>query len=252
MVKHLCADCRVRDKALCNSLSDAELLQLNAISRHIALEKAATLMWAGEEAAVCGNVLSGILKMTAITADGSEQIVGLLYPGDFVGRPQPGEAPFSIAAVTDSQLCIFPRALFQSMLGDHVAMERLLLERTMAALDEARSRMLMLARGSAEEKLASFLVEMADRSVAAGGTDSSGAGGTDAAVVTLDLPLSRGQIANVLGLTIETVSRQMTQFRASGLIDLPGGRRVTILDRRGLMQRGTTLRASTTHSGAWL
>lgn len=252
MVKHVCADCRVRDTALCNSLSDTELLQLNAISRHVVLESAATLMWAGEDAAICGNVLSGILKMTAVTADGSEQIVGLLYPGDFVGRPHAGESPFSISAVTDSQLCIFPRALFRSMLGDHVAMERLLLDRTMAALDEARSRMLMLARGSAAEKLAGFLVEMADRSVAAGGTDCAGADRIDAPGTTLDLPLSRGQIANILGLTIETVSRQMTQFRASGLIDLPGGRRVTILDRRALLQCGGAQRVSRTHSGAWV
>ncbi len=241
MVKHVCADCRVRDTALCHSLSDSELVQLNAISRQISLEKGATLMWAGDESVVCGNVLSGILKMTAMTSDGSEQIVGLLHAEDFVGRPQAGETPFSISAVTDSQLCIFPRALFQTMLDDHIAMERLLLDRTMKALDAARSQMLMLARGTAEEKLASFLLEMADRSVYAA---DDPADCNETAVTTLDLPLSRGQIANVLGLTIETVSRQMTQFRLAGLIDLPGGRSVTIRDRKGLMQRALAARAN--------
>lgn len=227
MVTDVCADCSVRDKSLCSSLSDHELVRLNAISRHKYLERGATLMWAGDEGVVCGNILSGILKVTALSGDAREQIVGLLYTADFVGRPESGETPFSISALTDSQLCIYPHGPFQAMLDDHVAMERLLLRRTMAALDEARSRMLMLARGTASEKLASFLLEIADRS---GVVDPDGS-------VTIELPVSRGEIADILGLTIETVSRQMTHFRLAGLLALPGGRAVTIPDRRALRQR---------------
>lgn len=228
MSTDVCADCKVRDQALCSTLSNHELARLNAVSRHQSLAKGATLMWAGDESVVCGNVLSGVLKMTAATADGREQIVGLLYAPDFVGRPQGGELPFSVIALTDSELCIFPRAPFQSMLDDHLAMERLLLRRTMTALDEARSRMLLLARGTAEEKLAGFLLEMTHR------VEEAPAGHGP---ITIELPLSRGQIADVLGLTIETVSRQMTHLRTAGIVALPGGRIVTILDRAKLRQR---------------
>lgn len=220
----VCADCSVRDKSLCSSLTDLELIRLNVVSRRKVVPRGTTLMWAGDESIICGNLLSGVLKITAATADGREQIVGLLYGADFVGRPRAGELPFSITALTDAELCVFPRAPFESMLDDHLNMERLLLHRTMVALDDARSRMLVLARGTSEEKVAGFLLEMAGRLLADG-------------EATLELPLARGQIADVLGLTIETVSRQMTNLRAAGIIALPGGRLVTLLDRGMLMQR---------------
>lgn len=225
MATDICADCTVRDQALCSTLSDLELTRLNAVSRHQSVASGATLMWAGDESVVCGNVLSGVLKMTAATADGREQIVGLLYAPDFVGRPQGGELPFSITALTDTELCIFPRAPFQQMLDDHLKMERLLLRRTMSALDEARSRMLLLSRGTAEEKLAGFLLEMFDRAE------------TGPGAATIELPLSRGQIADVLGLTIETVSRQVTHLKNANIIALPGGRSITVLDRNALQRR---------------
>ena len=82
-----CADCQVRDQSLCGSLSDEELHSLNAIGRHRKLERGQTLLWAGDDALLCANLLSGVLKLSAATADGREQIVGLLYPADFVGRP---------------------------------------------------------------------------------------------------------------------------------------------------------------------
>ncbi len=230
MATDICADCTVRDQALCSTLSDSELARLNAVSRHQSVAKGATVMWAGDESVVCANVLSGVLKMTAATADGREQIVGLLYAPDFVGRPQVGELPFSVTALTDSELCVFPRAPFQRMLEDHLRMERLLHQRMMIALDDARSRMLLLARGTAEEKLAGFLLEMTDRALL---SDFARRG--DA--VTIDLPLSRGQIADVLGLTIETVSRQMTHLRTAGIVALPGGRAITVLDRAALERR---------------
>lgn len=110
-------------------------------------------------------------------------------------------------------------------------MERLLLQRTFAALEEARGRMLMLARSSAGEKVAALLLGMADR--AAG----SGCSASAAGPVTFDLPLSRGQIADVLGLSIETVSRQMTGLKDAGIVALPGVRAVTIRDRPALEVR---------------
>lgn len=231
MATDICAECKVRELALCSTLSDVELVRLNAISRHRHLAKGATLMWAGEESVVCANVLSGVLKMTAAAADGREQIVGLLFPPDFVGQPQGGTMAFSVTALAETELCIVPRGPFQTLLNEHLKMARLLLRRTLTTLDDARARMLLLARGTAEEKLAGFLLEMADRALV---------GAPDAArdhPVTLQLPLSRGQIADVLGLTVETVSRQMTHLRTAGIIALPGGRALTVLDHSALKHR---------------
>jgi CRP/FNR family transcriptional regulator len=219
----LCSTCNVRDTALCSILAEPDRAALNAISHHRHFEKGAVVMWAGDESLACGTLVSGLLELSASARDGRKQIFGLLYPSDFVGQPSAGLTPFSVTALTDCRLCLYPRAAFERLLDDHLAMERLLLRRTMAALDIARARMLLLSRGTAGEKLASFLLEMADR---------LGAANKDQIII--DLPLSRGQIADLLGLTVETVSRQMTHFRAAGHIDLPGGRGLIIRDRAAL------------------
>jgi len=218
-----CADCAVRDRALCGVLGDEELAALNALGRRRTLVRGETLVWAGGESVICANLLSGVLKLVAATADGREQIVGLFYPADFIGQPFADRSDFTVTALTEAELCIFPREPFERVLADHARMERLLLQRTMAALTDARARMLTLARRSATEKLAGFLLDMADR---AGGCRALPGG-----PVTFDLPLTRGQIADVLGMTIETVSRQLTRMKTAGAIALPGVRAVTLSDR---------------------
>lgn len=224
----ICADCAVRDRALCGSLDDRELKALNAIGQRRLVQRGQTVAWAGDEAVICGNLLSGVLKLVAATVDGREQIVGLLYPADFFGTPYAGQTDFTIVALTDAELCVFPRAAFERVLEDHQRMERLLLQRTFESLNEARGRMLVLARKSAGEKIAGFLLDMAARA-GDGGCRASRDG-----LVTFDLPLTRGQIADVLGMTIETVSRQLTRMKTTGVIRLPGGRAVTISDRDAL------------------
>jgi CRP/FNR family transcriptional regulator len=231
IVTDICADCAVRDQSLCGSLTDGELQSLNALGRRRAVVRGETIIWAGDDSIVCANLLSGVLKLSAATSDGREQIVGLLYPADFIGRPYTEEADFTVTALTEAELCVFPRKPFEGVLEDHARMERLLLQRTFAALAEARGRMLMLARSSAEEKVAGFLLGMADRA------GSSGCRASEAGPVTFDLPLTRGQVADVLGLTIETVSRQMTKLKTAGIIALPGVRAVTIRDRAALKAR---------------
>ena len=224
----ICADCAVRDRALCGSLSDEELQALNSLGRKRHVAAGETIVWAGDDSLICANLLSGVLRLDAAMADGREQVVGLLYPADFVGRVYADIVEFTITAITDAELCVFPRASFEAVLQDHVRMERLLLKRTLATLDESRRRMLTLSRASALEKVGGLLLDLAAR---AAGT---GCRATADGPITFDLPLSRGQIADILGLTIETVSRQMTALKAGGIISLPGGRGITIVDAAAL------------------
>ena len=222
LVPERCADCAVRDSALCASLADHELEALNAIARHKVIPRGQVFVWEGDASSICANIVSGVLKVTSATADGREQIVGLLFAGDFVGQPFRAETSLTVTALSEADLCIYPRQGFETVLDDHSKLERMLLQRTMAALDDARARMLSLGRKSAEERVSGFLLEMADR---CGGDGEAGG---------FDLPLTRGQMADVLGLTIETVSRQLTSLKGGGLIALSAGRGVTILDRAGL------------------
>jgi CRP/FNR family transcriptional regulator, anaerobic regulatory protein len=206
-------------------MTNAELTSLADIGRRRTVPKGQVIVWEGDRASICANLVSGVLKLTSGTEDGREQIVGLLYPGDFVGELFVDEAQVTVTALSDADLCFYARDRFEQVLDRHAALERLLLKRTMDSLKEARARLLVLGRRTAEEKVAGFLIEMSDR-LAENGKPAR----------AFDLPLARGEIADVLGLTIETVSRQFTRMKSDGLIALPHGRRVEVEDRERLAE----------------
>jgi len=215
-----CDSCAVRDQAICAALDSNELAALNVIGRRRTLEAGEPLIWEGDDSILVANVIDGILKLSTGTEDGREQIVGVVYPADFIGRPFGATTRHSVTALTDARVCVFARGDFDRFAGEHPALEHKLLQRTLAELDRTRSWMLLLARKNAEEKIATFLLDMADRLAAPGAPP----------LERFDLPFSRQQIGDVLGLTIETVSRQMTKLKRDGLIDLPTRRAVSILD----------------------
>ena len=153
----------------------------------------------------------------------------MVYPSDFIGRPFGGTITHGVTALTDARICVFSRRDFDTFAREHPKLEHKLLERTLAELDRTRRWMLLLGRKTAPEKLASFLLEMVERLVEPGCTTAF------APNHRLILPFSRQQIADVLGLTIETVSRQFTRLKESGVIDLSSRREVVIRDHAALL-----------------
>lgn len=230
VVMAACDTCVVRNRAICASLDSEEIKTLNTIGRRRTLEPGESLMWEGEDSVLVANVIEGVLKLSTGTEDGREQIVGVVYPSDFIGRPFGATSGHGVTALTESRVCVFSRRDFDAFAREHPALEHKLLQRTLAELDRTRRWMLLLGRKSAGERLASFLLEMSERLV-----DPGCAVAPDVPLRRFVLPFSRQQVADVLGLTIETVSRQFTRLKADGLIDLPSRREVEILDRDGLM-----------------
>jgi len=224
---NFCDACAIRNRAICADLDESEIGLLNGIGRRRQLEPGEQLMWEGDEAVLVANVIDGVLKLASHSADGGEQILGLAYPSDFLGRPFGETAPYGVEALTEAQICVFERKDFDRFARDHPRLEHKLLERTLTELDRTRRWMLLLGRMNAEQKVASFLLEMADRL-------GKGAAG---AQTSLTLPVSRQQIADVLGLTIETVSRRLTRLRSDGAIELPSRREIVLRDRTDLEQR---------------
>lgn len=224
-----CDTCLVRNRAICSSLDGEELKALNAIGRRRNLVPGESLMWEGEDSVLVANVIEGVLKLSTGTEDGREQIVGVVYPSDFIGRPFGSTSGHGVTALTDARVCVFSRKDFDSFAREHPSLEHKLLQRTLGELDRTRRWMLLLGRKSAGEKVASFLLEMSERLVQPGCVDAP-----DLPLRRFALPFSRQQVADVLGLTIETVSRQFTRLKADGVIDLPSRREVVILDRESL------------------
>ncbi|WP_130586349.1 Crp/Fnr family transcriptional regulator [Qipengyuania flava] len=221
---NFCDTCAIRNRAICADLDDSEIGLLNGIGRRRQLEPGEQLMWEGDEAVLVANVIDGVLKLASHSADGGEQILGLAYPSDFLGRPFGETAPYGVEALTDAQICVFERKDFDRFARDHPRLEHKLLERTLTELDRSRRWMMLLGRMNAGQKVASFLLELTDR------LGKAGAGGE----TFVTLPLSRQQMADVLGLTIETVSRQLSRLRSAGLIDTPSRREIVLRDRREL------------------
>lgn len=225
-----CDTCLVRNRAICAAMDSTEIEALNMIGRRRNLAPGEALMWEGEDSVLVANVIEGVLKLSTGTEDGREQIVGVVYPSDFIGRPFGATTGYGVTALTDARVCVFSRRDFDAFARSHPALEHKLLERTLAELDRTRRWMLLLGRKSAGEKLASFLLEMSERLVEQGCQ-----GSVEEPLAHFALPFSRQQIADVLGLTIETVSRQFTRLKADGIVDLPSRREVTIRDRDALL-----------------
>jgi CRP/FNR family transcriptional regulator len=214
-----CHDCLVRDTSLCGSLRDCELLELSRIGRRKKVAPGAAVTWEGDDNSVCGNIISGALKLIKTTTDGREQTVGLLTQGDFIGQPFSKFGDLTAVALSHTDLCMFPRSGFERVMEDQPRLERALLERTIKSLNESRDRQLVLTRKGARGRVAGFLVGLLDK-----------ASGNQ-----VEVPMSRGDLADYLGLTIETVSRQVTDLKAEGVIDAGrGSRTITVLDRAAL------------------
>jgi CRP/FNR family transcriptional regulator len=220
-----CSNCTVRENAICESLCDADLEALSQLGRRHTIGCGETLMWQGDEEMVVGNVIEGVLKLTASSADGRDQTLGILYPSDFIGRPFGRRSNHSVVALSEAKVCTFPRSAFDRFAESHPDLEHKLLERTLTELDRSREWLILLGRKSAGERLAAFLLDMANR---LGAADAGGQ-------VRFELPFGRQDIGNLLGLTIETVSRQITKLREDGVIATPDRRGIIVLDRNRLI-----------------
>ncbi len=218
-----CATCGIREKAVCAYCSPPELLRLEGIKSYKDYEPGEEIAAAGEESAFVGSIVHGVVSLSKTMVDGRRQMVGLLFPSDFIGRPFRPSAPFDAVAVTNVRVCRFRRNRFEALCADSNNLERRFLEMTLDELDASREWMLLLGRKSAREKLASFLVILARR--AAGIREEPLDNG-----VTVELPLTREQMSEYLGLTIETVSRQFSKLKREGVIALNSAREVAILD----------------------
>lgn len=225
-----CETCLVRNRAICAVLDADEIVTLNRIGRTRTISTGQALIWEGDDSLLVANVVEGVLKLSTGTGDGREQIVGIVYPADFIGRPFGARSQHTVTALTEARVCTFTRGDFDAFARDHPELEHKLLQRTLTELDRARHWMLLLGRKSATEKIATFLLEMSERLV------DAGCGEDDGPAAAFTLPFGRQQIADILGLTIETVSRQLTRLRADGLIDLPSRRDIVIRNRDALTE----------------
>ena len=224
-----CGDCPIRHRAVCARCETSELDRLEAIKYYRSFEAGQTVVWSGDRMDFVASVVSGIATLTQTMEDGRRQIVGLLLPSDFVGRPGRETAAYDVTATTDLVMCCFRKKPFEELMLSTPHVGQRLLEMTLDELDAAREWMLLLGRKTAREKLASLIAIIARREASLRHQEMSGP-------ITVDLPMTREAMSEYLGLTLETVSRQISALRKDGVIEIEGKRHIIIPDFDRLLE----------------
>jgi CRP/FNR family transcriptional regulator, nitrogen fixation regulation protein len=195
------------------------LLALEQIGTRLSSSRNAEIYAEGGDADCWYKVVSGTVRICKLLADGRRHIAEFRFSGDCFGIDNASERLYSAEAVDDVIVMRYRRRATEQLVDQHPALARLLRDTVLRELSSAQGRALILGRMTAPERVAAFLLEMFER--------------RDRAKV-LDLPMSRNDIADYLGLTIETVCRILSALKREGAIAIPNPHRIELLDRSAL------------------
>ena len=215
-----CAACPVRERAACSALTAGERDTLARAGRTRRLRRGELLFAAGDENVCFATLISGGLKVAAFDEMGTERILALVRPGSFIGELFAPFAHHDVVALADSELCVFPASEIGRAVELHPRLAQALLRRSQEDLLQSRDLLALSGRRSASARVAGFLMALAEEA----GDPSC------RAAPEFELPLTRGEIAGMLGLTIETVSRVLTKFERDRVIRRKGARGIELID----------------------
>jgi CRP/FNR family transcriptional regulator len=212
-----CDTCTARSLTICASLAEDDQAKMAALATTVHLQPRQTLFSEGDSADYVYNITGGSVSIAKSMADGRRQIAGFLGAGDFLGVNTKSTYTTSAETLTEAHLCRFPRAAFRRLLDETPCLEHRLLAVAESEIAAAQEQILLLGRKTAMERIASFLLLQAARMKARGMADNP-----------VLLPMTRAEVGDYLGLTIETVSRCFTKLRKLDVIGLPAPDRVQI------------------------
>jgi CRP/FNR family transcriptional regulator, anaerobic regulatory protein len=205
----VCDACSVREMSICRSMSEPEQRKLAEFGSVQRFDPGDTILREGDAAQHVYIITDGTLMMFKLLADGRRQVMGFFLRGDFIGLTAGSGYGFSLQALTHARVCRFPLAAFRRHLLQSPKLEEELLGRASDELVNARTHVTLLGRRTALERVTSFLLCLAERESRIGGSPG-----------LVFLPMTRSDIADYLGLTLETVSRSLSTLRKRGLIQL--------------------------------
>ncbi|WP_395020829.1 helix-turn-helix domain-containing protein [Dongia sp.] len=192
---------------------------LQGIGKVVKFNRNAQVFNEGDPARHVYKVISGAVRTCRVLMDGRRQIADFYLPGDFFGLDWQSEHGFTAEAIADAVVVSYPRAQLEAAAESEPALQKLLMNLLAKGLSATQNHVVMLGRQTAQERLAWFLLRIMQRS-----DDNP----------NLDLPMSRLDIADYLGLTIETVSRGISQFKRNQLIAVSGAHQVVLKDVEAL------------------
>jgi CRP/FNR family transcriptional regulator, anaerobic regulatory protein len=203
----------IRHRGIRTVLTEEQLRKLEGAARRKTFRAGELVFMEGDVTTHSFIVVSGVLKLTKVHPDGERHVISLMFQDDLLcGMFKPHQS-CSAEAATDLELCAIPLEALSSLIVEAPGLERVLFRGALSELEAGHDWILLLRGCSAYQRVAGFLRLLAKR----GQQDEGGS-------IHFSLPLSRAEIAGFLGITIETVSRQMTQMKKRGVIELPVSR----------------------------
>lgn len=222
----VCARCDQRAVSVCAAIPDEDLHHLAAAATTMLVPMGHAFIAEGDSANSFYNITHGTARLFKLLPDGRRQITGFAGPGTFLGLAAQETYAFGAEALEPVRLCRFSRTGLADLMEDFPALEQRLLQVACTELVMAQEKMLLLGRKTARERLATFLIGRV--------TQGAHCPHGQTLATTLPLPMSRSDIADYLGLTIETVSRTLSKLKAEGLIALPNASEVVLRDAAAL------------------
>ena len=189
------------------------------------LKTGSYLYYEGDEVTRLYLIESGVVRLTRVLEDGRRQVIAFGYPGDIIGFPAQGRHHTDCDALVDTRLTPVSRKALDDSTHDP-DLHRVLVAAALREISAMQDHFMMLGRKSAAEKVASFLNVLLERIA-----------DPDTMPPVIELPMTRSDIADFVGLTTETVSRCFTALRKAGIIRLDGINKVEVLEQAALMQR---------------
>jgi CRP/FNR family transcriptional regulator len=211
---------------------DGITAELDRVGTPLSVSRGATVVESGDAADYVFKVSHGTLRAVRLLPDGRRYVARFLSAGDFFGLTADDEYSLSIEAIENAAVVRYPRRGFEALLDRDPRFGRRFFSLMCQELAAAQDRLMLLGRKNAVERMASFLLGLPARKTADGARPAS----------EVDLRMSRTDVADYLGLTIETVSRLLTHLRGERIIDMPSAHRIVFVDRAALeeLSRGET------------
>jgi len=218
-----CAECVIFNRSICHAGSADALVQLNRISHVRKFPRGSIIQAQGELSDTVGNVVEGVVKLSNASINGDDHIVGLLFPSDFFGRLFSEESQFSYEAATDVTLCSMNRLAFERFLSDHQEVEHEMLKAKLDELDAVREWAAITNGHTTMQRIATLLYVFSRRSKNQHREHRS------PEKTMIHVPLSRRDIADYLGTTPETLSRNIQTLARSKVIRIVNAKHFELL-----------------------
>jgi len=218
-----CTICKVRTYSFCRCLDDSKLQVFSNISFQKEFSNGENIFIQNDPSQYLYNITEGNVKIYQLLDDGRIQIIGFLYPGDFFGTYRNNKYNYCAQSIGELKVCVFEQKILDRYLDENPVLSKELLNKTSFELTLAQDRITVLGKLKAVERISKFLLNISEQRERIGWQNNP-----------ISLPMTRQDIADYLGLTIETVSREFSNLKSSNIIKIISSKQIYLTDLESL------------------